>query len=349
MKKQLFLIVFLAFFAGISSLNAQCVGDGFNPSAGTLYLYDVTVAGPGYTGVGTYDWYVTQNVNVLDVPSIIPAVNGFFTVDPGNSPYHTALPSPATSHIIGLNWSTAAVTGGNPFYLVLRYSEPNTNGAPGCSAENIRVWQINPINTFLLAITGATDLGAQFDNANQCASPLISALITPGTPSTINYTYGLNSLYYRVMASGANGTWTPSVQLQALLGLGQNYAAVEWTDDLSGIPVWHTFNVPAGNTAGGNFTSTDLATITDPTNGTPIFIRVDIANVNWESLADQPVQVAIDGLLPNGLSDIWGGTGPVPDPCAQADPFAKFATYTILARPTINPTNPLQPFIQKLP
>jgi hypothetical protein len=151
------------------------------------------------------------------------------------------------------------------------------------------------------------------------------------------------------MASGANGTWTPSILLPAMLGLGQNYAAVEWTEDLSGVPVWHSFNVPGGNTAGGSFSSTDPATITDPVNGTPIFIRVDIANVNWETLANQPVELGIDGLLPNGLSDIWGGTGPVPDPCAQADPFAKTATYTILARPTVVPGATMPAFIQKLP
>ena len=349
MKKQLLFIVtflFLALFAGKNTVNAQCVGDGFNPSAGTLYTYVVDVTGPGYSGAGTYDWYVTDNVNIINPAFIIPEINTFFTVDPGNSPYHTTT---GTTNTIGLTWSVAAVNGGNPFYLVLRYSETNANAAPGCAAENIRVWQINPINTFLLAITGATNLGAQFDNANQCAAPLLSAVITPGTPASVEYTYGTNSLYYRVMASGANGTWTPSLQLPALAIQGQNYAAVEWTDDLSGTPTWHSFNVPAGNTTGGQFSSTDPATITDPTNGTPIFIRVDIANENWETLADQPILVGIDGLLPNGMSDIWGGTGPVPDPCAQADPFAKTATYTILARPTVNPGTGMPAFIQKLP
>ncbi|HPS62553.1 MAG TPA: hypothetical protein PLK82_05800 [Bacteroidales bacterium] len=348
MKKQLFLIVLLAFFAGISSVNAQCVGNGFNPSAGQPYTYDLTITGPGYTGNGTYDWYVTQDVNIINTATIIPESNTFFTVNSGGglSTYHA---SGATTNQIGLTWTTAAVTGGNPFYLVLRYSETNANANPACTAENIRVWQINPINTFLLAITGATETGLQFDNANQCPAPLISALITPGTPTTVNYTYGTNTLYYRVVASGANGTWTPSLRIPALLGSGQNYVSVEWTADLSGTPTWHTFNVPAGNTAGGDFTSTDAATITDPTNGTPIFIRIAIANVNWETLADQSVNIGIDGLLPNGLSDIWGGTGPIPDPCAQADPFAKNATYTILARPTINPGGTMPAFIQKLP
>lgn len=349
MKKQLLLIVFLALFAGISSVNAQCVGNGFNPSAGVPYVYDVTIAGNGYTGIGTYDWYVTQDVNILT--NIIPEVNGFFTVDAGAglSTYHAA---GATTNQIGLTWTTLATSSPTPFYLVLRYNEANTNAAPGCSAENIRVWQINPINTFLLAITGSTSTGTPFDPANQCAAPLTGAVVTPGLPSTVEYTYGINTLYYLVTASGASGTWTPSIRIPALAGLNQNYAGVEWSADLTGLGVWNSFDLPAspvGNTAGGDFTSTVLANITDPVAGTPILIRVKIDNVNWETLANQPINVGIDGLLPTGMSDIWGGTGPLPDPCAQADPFAKNATYTILARPTVNPGATMPAFIQKLP
>jgi len=353
MKKQLLLIVFLALFAGISTVNAQCVGNGFNPSAGTPYVYDVTISGNGYTGVGTYNWYVTQDVNIINGATIIPAVNTFFTVDVGAglSTYNSGA---GTTNQLGLTWTTAATSSPFPFYLVLRYSEANTNsGEPGgCTAENIRVWQISPINTFLLAITGSTPTGTVFNPANQCAAPLTGAVVTPGTPSTVEYTYGINTLYYLVTASGASGTWTPSIRIPALAGLSQNYTAVEWSADLTGAGVWNAFDLPVspvGNTAGGDFTSSVQATITDPAAGTPILVRVRIDNVNWETLADQPIQVGIDGLLPTGLSDIWGGTGPIPDPCAQADPFAKTATYTILARPTVNPGATMPAFIQKLP
>ena len=346
MKKQLFLSVILALFAGISTLNAQCVGNGFNPSAGTLYLYNVTIAGSGYGGAGSYDWYVTQNVDLLNAGAIIALPSTLFTVDPANSSYHA---SGVTSNQIGLTWTAAAVSSATPFFLVLRYSEANSNGVPGCSAENIRVWQINPINTFLLAITGATSTGDPFANANQCAAPLTGAVVTPGAPSTVAYTYGMNTLFYRVVASGTSGTWVPSVMIPALLGLSQNYAAVEWSANMAGTGPWTAFTGAAGNTAGGQFVSPTSATITDPVAGTPILIRIQIANVNWETLASQPVLVGIDGFLPTGMSDIWGGTGPVPDPCAQADPFAKTATYTVLARPTVNPGAAMPAFIQKLP
>lgn len=362
MKKQhFFLVLLLALFAGISSVNAQCVANGFTPAAGVPYTYDVTVAGLGYTGAGDYDWYVTQNVNILDVPSIIPETNIFFTVDeatPGYSDYHDA--AGATSNQINLTWTPAAVSSLTPFYLVLRYSEDNSTSNPTCAAENIRVWQIDPINTFLLAIVGAETNGTAFATAEQCAAPVTGATITPNADpalATVEYTYGENAIFYRVTASGILGEWRPSIQLPALNGaLGQTYIAVEWNQDITGVsPNWIPFVGAAGTNAGGTYASadTDLAEVLDAVAGTPILIRVRIDNANFETLADQPILVGIDGYLPTGFteSDIWGpGVWPgTPDPCDQADPFAKTATYTILARPTINPGATMPAFIQKLP
>jgi len=359
MKKQHFLLVLLlAIFAGFSSANAQCVANGFTPAAGVPYTYDVTIAGTGYTGVGDYDWYVTQNVNILDVPSIIPETNVFFTVDEataGYSDYHDA--AGTTSNQINLIWTPAAVSSLTPFYLVLRYSEDNSTSSPTCAAENIRVWQIDPINTFLLAIEGAESNGTPFATAEQCAAPLVSALIAPNADPTlarVNYTYDENTLYYRVTGSGILGEWRPSIRIPALSGLGQNYVSVEWNQDITGpVAGWNAFNVPAGDIAGGDFISTALANITDAVAGTPILIRIVIDNVNFETLADQPILVGIDGHLPTGYteSDIWGpGPWPgTPDPCDAATEFAKEATYTILARPTINAGATMPAFIQKLP
>lgn len=349
MKKQLFLLVLLlAFFAGISSASAQCVPGGFTPAAGLPYTYDVSISGNGYTGIGTYDWYVTQDVNILT--NIIPLSNNYFTVNE-TAPYSTYHSGTSTTNQINLTWSPLSITSGI-FYLVLRYSESNNGASPACSAENIRVWQIAPINTFMLAIEGATSGGAAFANAEQCAAPLVSAVVTPTVPPTVSYTYGLNEIYYRVTGSGILGDWKPSIRIPALLGLGQNYVAVDWNQDITGVGgTWQTFNVAAGNTAGGDFVSTALANITNAVTGTPILIRVKIANVNYETLSDQPILVGVDGYLPTAFttSDINGGSGPLPDPCAEAAVFAKTATYTILARPTITKGGTMPAFIQKLP
>ncbi len=92
-----------------------------------------------------------------------------------------------------------------------------------------------------------------------------------------------------------------------------------------------------------------LAEVLDAVAGTPILIRIRIDNANFETLADQPILVGIDGYLPTGFteSDIIGGTGT--DACDPEVAFGKEATYTILARPTINPGATMPTFIQKLP
>lgn len=354
MKKQILAFFFLlAIFANLSEANAQCVANGFTPAAGVPYTYVVEIEGTGYSGAGTYTWYVTQNVNLLDAASIITETNAFFTVDE-TVPFSTYNDVTSTTNQINLTWTPAAVSSVTPFYLVLRYSESNSTSNPSCSAENIRVWQIDPINTFMLAIEGAESNGTAFANAEQCAAPLLGATITPNpdpTLASVEYTYGENTLYYRVTGSGILGEWRPSIRIPALAGLGQNYVSVEWNQNIDGSGTWHTFNVPAGNTAGGDFVSTELANITDAVAGTPILIRIVIDNENFETLADQPILVGIDGYLPTGFteSDIWGPGFDPNDPCVEADAFAKEATYTILARPTITPGATMPAFIQKLP
>ena len=352
MKKQLSLIVLvLALFAGFSSANAQCTGDGFTPASGLPYVYTIDVDGPGYSGGGTYDWYVTQDLDIIG-GTIIPEANGFFTVDettPGYSDYHATT---ATTNQIALTWTPAAVSSATPFYLVLRYSETNSTATPACTAENIRVWQIDPINTFLLAIEGATNTGDAFANAMQCAAPIIGTTITPNADPTLasmEVTYGENTLFYRVTASGILGEWRPSIRIPALNGLGQNYIAVEWNQTIDGSGTWHSFGVTAGDLDGGDFTSTDNATVSNAVTGTPILVRVRIANENFETLADQPILVGVDGYLPLAYSesDIIGGTGT--NACDPEVAFGKQATYTILARPTLTPGTGMDPFIQKLP
>lgn len=354
MKKQLSIIVslvLLAVFANFSRVNAQCTGTGLNPSAGTPYVYEVTVpTGTGYDGSGTYTWYITQNTDLLNAGAIIPETNTFFTVNSGAglSAYNATT---GTTNQLGITWAEAANT--LTFYMVLRYSELNQNsGTVACNAENIRVWQITPniATNFLLAITGAQPNGDPFADARQCAAAVIGAEITPGASPTVSYTYDVNTLYYLVTASGASGTWQPAIRLPNLAGTvaeGQVYGNVQWTDDLTGASPWNDFTGAAGTT-GGDFTSANSAPVS--TDGTPILIRVQIANNHYETLADQSINVGIDGLLPSGQSDIWGpGSWPGnPDECDQALPYAKTAIYTILARPDVQPVQP-GAFITKLP
>lgn len=324
----------LAFFAGITNVNAQCTPDELNPAAGIPYTYSAEIGGPGYDGTnGEYDWYITDNVNLID-PAFILAPGVMFTVNAA-TPYHNA--TTGVDNII-ITWTQAAIADMGPFYLVLRYRETNANASPACSSENIKAWQIDPINTFLLAFEGGTLNAGSFEplaGSNTCAADVTGAAVTAGTPGTVLLTYGENSIYYVATASGIVGDWRPSVRIPDL-ETSQTYVAVEWTADMTGAGGW--VNMGAATTgASQDLVSPSDATCTD-VDGTPILIRVRILNNNWQTLADQDIELALDGYLPTAysVSDITGGTGL--DACDPLAAWGRTATFTINARPTITGT-----------
>ena len=340
MKKQYLLLVFLlAFFAGISTGYAQCTSDALHPAAGVEYTYSATISGTGYNGTNTpaWDWYITKNTNLLLAGSIISVPSPLFTVNVA-TPYD----NPATGvNNIKITWTAAAIADGGPFYLVLKYRENNSTTSPTCAAQNIRVWNITPINTFILAMDGAMLNGGTYQitpNAFTCAADVVGATVnTTGPAATL--VYGHNTLYYIATAKGILGTWKPAISVPALQ-TSQVYVTADWTSDMTGAGGWNTFGI-ATTAAAQQLVSSSNATVTDATNGTPILIRVEIDNVNWQTLADQAIVTGLDGWLPptfvDPASDIWGpGTWPGnPDPCSQATPYAKTSTVTVKARPTI--------------
>ena len=339
MKKQILILVLfvLAAFANVEKSYGQtCTPGALNPAAGVAYDYEVTVSGTVGGTAPVYLWYVTQDVNLLTGAKIAAGVDFAVNAGAGLSAYNSAA---GTTNKINLTWTPAAVANVNPYYLVVKYSETS---AVGCTVENMKVWLIDPINTFLLALE-ASDLTGNVANDNTCPPAVDGAIVTPGaTPAayTIAYTYGQTIISYKVTASGTNGTWTPSLQLPALGILGQNYNAAEWS--LDGATNWNTFGLTDGDVAGGNYTS---AVTTAPVTvaGSTIIIRVKIDNVNFESLAAQPILAGVDGVLPSGVKDIKSAID-----CTDEADFGKTDTYTVNPRPTVAPTT-LPAFITKNP
>ena len=345
-KKILILVLFvLAIFASVTNSYGQTE---LAPSPGIAYDYAVTIAGtPGATGK-TYQFWITHDVNLitgvhLTTPSADFTVNAGATYDdPANTVNH-----------INLTWTLAASASVNPFFLVVKYSET----ANSCTITNEKVWQIKPVNSFYLAIvpsdaTGATVLPV---NAKYCVADLVGAIVSVVDPnptiSRVTYTYGKNTLYYKVTAAGMLGTWRPDIQLTAsgAGSLGQIYESAQWNPNLDGSGTWYSFTGAAGATPGAATAypgaNTDVATITDAVNGTSILIRIVVDNKNYETLADQAITVGIDGLLPpfpSTTSDVVSATVLTPEL-----PFGKTATNTILARPT--ETGTTVPFITKNP
>jgi hypothetical protein len=336
MKKQHFLLILiLALFAGISSGYSQCVPGPLTPAAGIPYDYSAVISGTGYNGTNAngamYDWYITDNTDLLNAGAILTPPT-MFTVDP-STPYHNG--ATGVNHIL-VTWTPAAITDGGPFYLVLRYRENNSTTAPTtCSAENIRVWNIVPVNTFLLALDGAMLSGGNYvinSNAFTCAADVVGATVNPGVPDA-TLVYGNNTLYYIATASGILGNWRPDIRVPALQ-TSQVYVSAQWTADMTGAGGWVAFPIAATGATQDLQSPTD-ATVTNAVAGTPILIRIVINNMNWQTLADQPITLGLDGYLPIAytVSDIIGGGNCNPEPV-----FGRTAISTIKARPTITGT-----------
>lgn len=339
MKKQILLLVLfiLAAFANVEKSYGQtCTPAALNPAAGVPYDYEVTVSGTTGGTAPVYLWYVTQDVDIFNGTKLTEGVDFTVNAGAGQSTYNS---NTGTTNKINLTWTPAAVANVNPYYLVVKYSETS---AIGCTVDNMKVWQIDPINTFLLALE-ASDLLGNVANDNTCPPAVDGAIITPGATPSVTYTYGQTIISYKVTASGTNGTWTPSLHLPAL-GTpgpeGQNYNAAEWS--LDGATNWNSFGLTDGDVAGGNYTSS-VTTAPVTVAGSTIIIRVKIDNVNFESLAAQPIIAGVDGVLPSGVKDIKTLTD-----CTDEVDFGKTDTYTVNPRPTVAPTT-LPAFITKNP
>jgi hypothetical protein len=177
MKKQLFIFVLLAFFAGIINVSAQnCSPGALNPVAGQSYDYSVVISGTGYNGTtGSYTWYVTTNVDLMNAAGVV-LNNGltFATVTDYNTPTVNLNP-------LSLTWTAAATTSGQTYYLVVKFAQQATGNS--CTAMNMKVWEIKPINKFLLAINSFA--GALGQSGIYCFADVNGATVTPGSTSTV--------------------------------------------------------------------------------------------------------------------------------------------------------------------
>jgi len=211
-----------------------------------------------------------------------------------------------------------ALAATSPYYLVVKYGQ--NNGI--CTASNIKVWKINPVNNFLLAIEAVDNSGAA-NPGIYCAADITNALITG---DHVAYSFGENTFYSKVTASNITGEWTPSVKIPAL-NSGQTIKELGWSTTVSGT---YTAFPDAANSTGGEFSSHDK-TMAAANGSLPIFIKLVISNGTWEGLADQNLVIGIDGTYSSAaLNDVKSSTD-----CTEEVTFGKTVTQTIKARPTI--------------
>lgn len=320
MKKQIFILMLfvLAVFANVNKSYGQCTPDPLHPAAGVPYIYEVTISGTTGGTVPKYTFYVTKDKSLMTGTVETAGTDFNVVAGAGFAAYNTA----GSAGKIQLTWTSTSVASTTPYYLVVRYNELST---AGCTVENMRVWMIDPINSFLLAVAGS-DLSGDIAKATDCAGPLVSATVKADN-SSVAYVYGNNTLYYKVTASGAAGTYTPSIKLPTLAGLGQNYVSADWA--VKGSTTWNTFNLTSGDLDGGTFTST-ATTAPATVAGSDIIIKVVVNNVNYETLTSQAITIGVDGVMPGNVNDIVSTTD-----CTDEVAFKKEGTFTINPRPTI--------------
>ncbi len=322
MKKQLFFVFLLAFFAGITSVNAQnCTPGPLAPAPGVPYSYSATISGAGYDGLGPFTWYVTTNPNLLSAAGVV-SNNAGEIIATGAGAYNSPING---ANGITIEWTSQAVITASttPYYLVIKYSQANSTATPSCTAMNMKVWEIKPINKFLLAVNSFT--GAIGKDGVYCAADITGAVVTPAAP-TVQYTYGANTLYAEVTASYYAGPWLPSFQITGL-ATDQAITSVTW-DVAPGGAYTNTTTLISP----GIYTSVNNATAAYD-GSTKLYVKVVIANNNFENLADAAINIAVDGIIPTTppLNDVKSNTD-----CTSEIAFGKNVNQTIKARPTIS-------------
>ncbi len=367
MKKQIFILV-LAFFAlSFSNAYAQLVpravdptclpNDALHPMAGILYNYIIDVPAP--TGSKKFTWFVTQEKNFLVggvLTSTREASDGTGThILTSNGDYNNANSASTT---LPITWKSFTYDATNPVFVVVQAI--NDDGT--CSTKNLKVYKIQPQNGFTLDIANM-DKGATPDVAGtflpgygvdfaKCISDPISAIFDPNAPEGVMYNFGVDYMFFEVVAANFSTEWRPSF---TLTGIDPNETLkVEYSKDkLFPAAGTVTMTGPANSTAIADvLTYTTVNTIAAAGGGTvgatgeSIYVRVTLthttATLNYQGLTAEVVKLAVDGqtqlALATPLGDVhFSKTVGVGTDCGLEDGFKNdIAQQTLNPRPTIN-------------
>jgi hypothetical protein len=323
MKKQILFILLLALFAGTIAYGqavpgsgprpVSCIDDALHPIAGKPYEYTVGVDPTG----GNFKWVATKNSTFISAAGILPdslPINATNLLAASLN-YGDV----ATSDKVTITWSDAILANTtyntNPTFVAVHYS------GTAC-ADNMKAYQIDPIQAFVVDIKNIED-GAKtilgYDIAeSQCIANIASATFD-GTGML--YDYGIDTLYYEVVAANFTGSWDPTF---AVTGLNAaQTSTLEWTyaqpSTWDGSTVWNAENTNV---------STDE---TNTSNGVSIYVRLIVANNKYEGISASVITLAVDGVNSLGHLDVVNADCSTP---TVAD-FADFAEQTINPRPKI--------------
>ena len=316
---------------GTAPRPVSCTDDPLHPIAGKPYDYS-SILNPA--GGSTY-WYATKSTTFVTAgarTAVEIAADGTSIMN-GATNYRTNAAGATSPTKASLTWTSAGVKGvdatANPLFMVLEYK-----GAT-CS-NNMKVYQILPKNAFTVDITNVKDNAGAFTylaygTANtECYADIASAKFV--APNMV-YDYGVNKLYFEVVAANFTGTFTPSFQL-AGLKTGQT-ALVEWTVDKTFASGLAALGAAQNGTTGTtlNFAGTAVTpapAVTDMSKGVSIYVKVTVTNGLYEGLTDDAVTMAVEAVNSTGDADIDNATCAAP-----ASTFEDTAVQTLNKRPTV--------------
>jgi hypothetical protein len=370
MKKQIFIFVLALFFIGITKSYGQlaprpvtCLTpDALHPIAGTPYSYNITVPTPA--GTKSYTWFVTQDQHFINngvltgSREIVGTSTIVSTTGPG---YNDSANSGST---VTITWQSIAYNPANPIFVVIEVRNVATI-ADLCDTKNMRVYKIEPSNAFTLDIAnlnaGATPdvAGALVTgygvNLDKCIHDIVDARYDAAAPEGVIYDYGVDYMFFEVVAANFNTSWKPSFTLTG--ADAEEVVTVEWATDKA-FTTPHSLILATGIWASVDvYTTPAVGGAVGPT-GESIYVRVKLdhsTTVNYEGLADEPVVLAVDGItnlsapVAQQLGDVHTVAGGSPSTCPWVDGYVNdIANQTLKPRPTITPVAPT-PFLPVKP
>lgn len=345
MKKQILFLTFLvlATVASVSNSYGQATAgstprpltscdldDPLQPVAGRPYTYQAVINPAG----GTAYWYATNSTTFTNggarvATELIAGAGGTDILSATN--YMTSLTSATSPTSTTITWSSAGLEGinatTNPLFVVVEYEGPT------CS-NNLKVMQILPQNAFtvdILNLDAADQSALTYDvTEEQCYSDVAGATFVNGE---IDYDFGINYLYYEVVAANFTSDYDLQFQIDGLIT--NQTASIDWGYTKG------TYDNSLGTVT--NTTPTAATTITtNETNtaaGVSIYVRVTVNNNDYEGLANQQITLAVDAVDSADLPDV------LHTDCSVNTAFADIATQQLNARPTVTPGTPMLPAV----
>ncbi len=305
----------------------SCTNDPLHPIAGKPYDYSAILNPTG----GTTYWYATKSTTFVTAgaktATEIPADG--VTIMSGATNYRTLGSGAASPNTTNITWTSAGLKGvdatTNPLFMVLEYKGPT------CS-NNMKVYQVLPKNAFTVDIlniksTGLTPL-AYGTTDSQCYADIASAKFV--APNMV-YDYGVNKMYFEVVAANFTKAFTPSFKLTGLK-TGQS-ALVEMTVDKTFATGLTALGAAQAATTGSplNFAGQVVnTTVANTTVGVSVFVKVTITNGLYEGLSDDAISLAVEAVNDSAEPDIDNATCAAP-----ASTYEDVATQTLNMRPTV--------------